>query len=269
MTDQPATPAAPEQGTLQAKAAELEATRAKAPTLRGELERYRGDLAVALPRAFPGGVARFERIVLTAVSKQPELAACTPRSIIGAAIQAAQLGLTPNLLGQCWILPYRDNKKGVVEAQFQIGWKGLVELAGRAGIRIDAETVYERDEFHYEYGLDPILRHRPADGDRGPAVRWYAVAHFRDGGKKFAVIDRQHVEKRRAASKSPDSPAWKTWYDEMAKGKAVRELCRTLVLSVEIAEALAVDEQVSDWRGRDDVIDVDPDTGEVIPPGGD
>ena len=243
---------------LQDKADQAAEARAQAPTAQGELERYRGNIAAALPPGFPGGVERFVRIARTAVSANPQLAACTPRSIVGAVIQAGQLGLTPNLMGQCWILPYRDKKTNTTQAQFQIGWKGLVELAGRAGIRIDAHTVHQHDDFRVEYGLDPILVHQPAFGSElGDAILWYAVAHFPDGTPpKFAVVDRPHVEKRRAASKSPDSPAWKDWYDEMALGKAVRELCRTLVLSVELHRALDADDRVIDVG---EVVDLEPD----------
>ena len=257
---------------LQQRAEAAAEERAKAPTVTQELDRYQGNIAAALPPGFPGGVQRFARIVRTAVSANPQLAGCTPRSIVGAAIQAAQLGLTPNLMGQCWILPYRDNKKGVIQAQFQLGWKGLVELAGRAGIHIDANTVHEHDDFSFSYGLKPELVHRPALGDnRGRSILWYAVAHFTDGApSKFAVVDRAHVDKRRAASKSPNSPAWTDWYDEMAIGKAVRELCRTLVLSVELATALHVDDQVIDvaqvvdLTSDDNDTEADDDRGDVI-----
>lgn len=257
---------------LQQRAEAAAEERAKAPTVTQELERYQGNMAAALPPGFPGGVQRFARIVRTAVSANPQLAGCTPRSIVGAAIQAAQLGLTPNLMGQCWILPYRDNKKGVIQAQFQLGWKGLVELAGRAGIHIDANTVHEHDDFSFSYGLAPELTHRPALGaDRGRSILWYAVAHFTDGApSKFAVVDQAHVDKRRAASKSPNSPAWTDWYDEMAIGKAVRELCRTLVLSVELATALRVDDtvidvdQVIDLTGDDSDPEPDDDRADVI-----
>lgn len=223
------------------------------------------DIMRALPQGYVGGAERFARTVLTCVARDPNLLKCSPQSIIGAAMQAAQLGLTPGVLGEAWLIPYGG------ECTFQLGYKGLVSLASRAGIAIQAYTVYERDEFDYTLGLDPTLRHKPASGDRGKGVHWYAVARDRDSGRLmgFAVLDRHQVDKRRKANRGK-SPAWDNWYDEMALSKAVREVCRLLPLSVEMGTAIAsdgvvrndVDGQAEDYAATyqdDDVID-----GEVV-----
>lgn len=76
----------------------------------------------AIKKAVPGVITpeRFSRIVLTALSSNPELANCTPRSFCGAMMQAAQLGLEPNTpLGEAYLIPYRNH--GQLECQFQIG----------------------------------------------------------------------------------------------------------------------------------------------------
>lgn len=236
-------------------------------TVRQELEAARPAIEAALPRGFPGGRDRFERIVLTAVRLSPGLARCTPVSILGAALQAAQLGLTPGALGECWLIPYRNKDTGLEEASFQLGWKGLVALASRSGIRITGAAVHEADQFDYELGLEPRLTHRPAGGDRGAPVYWYAIARDANTGAlvDFAVIDREAVEKRRKASKVPNSPAWREWYSEMALGKAARELARFLPMTVEMANAIAsdglvrreltgeADEHVADYIDVDEV----------------
>ncbi len=204
--------------------------------IRSAVEINRREIENALPDGYVGGPERFARTVLTCVARDPKLLSCTPQSVIGAAMQAAQLGLTPGVLGEAWLVPYRD------QCTFQVGVRGLISLAARSGIVIQAHTVHERDEFHHELGLEPILRHVPAHGDRGKSVAWYAVA--RDRTTKdllgFQVIDRAHVDKRRALNRG-SSPAWDGWYDEMALGKAVREVCRFLPLSVEMATAMASD----------------------------
>jgi recombination protein RecT len=205
--------------------------------LKREVELYSGEIRRALPTGYPGGAERFARTVLTAVAtdKTGNLVKCSPRSICGAALQAAQLGLSVGVMGEAWLVPYGS------EATFQLGYKGLIALASRSGITITAHTVHQADEFEYELGLEPRLRHIPARGDRGPSVLWYAVGRERATGAllNFAVVDREHVEKRRRTNRGK-SPAW-DWYDEMAMTKAVRELCRFLPLSVEMAVALASD----------------------------
>jgi recombination protein RecT len=158
-------------------------------------------------------------------------------------MQAAQLGLTPGVLGEAWIIPYR-NRHGGYDASFQIGWRGMVALAARAQLRVTGAVVHERDEFDWELGLNPQLIHKPHKGDRGRATHWYAIVRDMDTGQLagFAVLDRTMVEKRRKVSKSPDSPAWRDWYDEMALGKAAREALRFAPLTVEMGTAFASEE---------------------------
>ena len=89
-------------------------------------------------------------------------------SFLGALMNAAQLGLEPNTpLGQAYLIPYRN--KGKLECQFQIGYKGLIDMVYRnENIQtVQAQCVYENDDFQYELGLDPKLVHKPALKDRG------------------------------------------------------------------------------------------------------
>ena len=98
--------------------------------LKDYVKLYEGEIAKALPSVMTPD--RFTRMMLSAVSATPKLAECTPKSFLGAMMNAAQLGLEPNTpLGQAYILPYSN--KGVMEAQFQIGYKGLIDLAYRSG----------------------------------------------------------------------------------------------------------------------------------------
>lgn len=111
---------------------------------------------------------RFTRMALSALNTTPKLNECTPMSFLAALMNAAQLGLEPNTpLGQAFLIPY--NNKGEMECQFQLGYKGLIDLSYRNPNMqiITAHTVYENDEFEYELGLNPCLNHRPTLGERG------------------------------------------------------------------------------------------------------
>lgn len=229
-----------------AKAIDTARRNPEAPSLRMELERSRSAIDAALPDHFPGGAERFIRIVQTAVRLTPDLAKCTPMSIIGAAMQSAQLGLTPGVLGEAWLIPYKNGKTGQYEASFQVGWKGLLVLANRSRLRLMGATVHERDYFEWELGLEPKLRHKPARDNRGPAIYWYAVVRDADTGQLvgFAVVDREHVERRRQSGRSANSPAWRDWYDEMALTKAAREALRMAPLSIEMSGALMAEDRV-------------------------
>ena len=178
-----------------------------------------GEIRKALPSVITP--ERFTRMVLSAISTNPKLGDCTPNSFLGAMMNAAQLGLEPNTpLGQAYILPYMN--KGVMEAQFQIGYKGLIDLAYRSGEVevIQSHIVYENDEFDCEYGLEPKLSHKPASSNRGNPIKVYAVFKTKSGGFGFEVMSmddvREHAAKYSKAYGTSYSP-WKTNFEEMAK----------------------------------------------------
>lgn len=268
-----------------AQSAAVEVVPPPPPTpIRSELTRARPAIEAALPPGFTGGADRFVRIVLTAVRMNPDLNKCTVQSVLGAAMQAAQLGLTPGVLGECWIIPRRNSKTGQLEAQYQNGWKGLAALAWRAGFVVQAHAVHEGDTFDYWYGLDPGLLHKPGrPGERGEPVQWYAVIRDRAADRVvgFAVVDRTHVDKRRDAGAGPKGPgpAWREWYSEMAIGKAVREALRTAPMTTELAAAVAseglvrteLDGQAEEWaltetpRGLAGPDELELDSEEVAP----
>lgn len=131
-----------------------------------------------IARALPGVITpeRFTRMALNALNNTTKLAEYTQISFLGALMRAAQLGLEPNTpLGQAYLIPYKN--KGVLECQFQIGYKGLLDLVYRNEMvqTVQAQIVYENDEFHYSLGLNSDLVHVPALSDRGEAVAFYAL----------------------------------------------------------------------------------------------
>src|SRR5262245_14365 len=117
---------------------------------RVALEKKQGQLAQLLPRHVSR--QRITRILLTEAWKTPALLDCTPVSLWGAIFQAAQLGLEPGGgLGHCYLIPFRDNRRGVTTCTFVPGYKGYVELAHRSGrvAKIGARVAYAGDEFDY------------------------------------------------------------------------------------------------------------------------
>lgn len=187
---------------------------------------------------------------MTTIRTTPELRQADVASLLGGVMQAAQLGLEPGLLGQCYLLPFKNNRKGITEVQFIIGYKGMIDLARRSGHiqSIYAHAVYENDEFEYELGLNPTLKHVPSfDSDRGEFLGSYAVAHFKDGGYQMEFMPKAEIEKRRNASpggRSKYSP-WNNYYEEMANKTVIRHMWNYLPISVEIQEAVQHDEGVA------------------------
>ena len=200
----------------------------------------------ALPSVLTG--ERFTRMVLTAMSTTPELMQCSRGSFLGAMMQAAQLGVEPNTpLGQAYLIPYKNH--GRLECQFQLGYKGLIDLAYRSGeiTDIQAHEVHEADLFEFEYGLDPKLKHVPAMKDRGPVVAYYAVFHTKSGGHSFLVMSvddiQEHKRKFSKAAGSGFSP-WNTNFDSMAKKTVLKQLLKYAPIKTEFTRALGADETI-------------------------
>lgn len=214
-----------------------------APTLKGTLQTMMPQFAKALPSVITP--ERFTRIATTALTKNPQLAECTPASFFGSLLSAAQLGLEPNTqLGQAYLIPYRNYKTGAVECQFQVGYRGLIELAHRSGElkSIEAHCVYENDDFEYELGLEPVLKHKPAMEHRGKIVWVYAVYHLVNGGYGFEVMSVDDINNHRAKfSKAKNSP-WDTNWEEMAKKTVVKKALKYAPMSSEFIRATSSDE---------------------------
>jgi recombination protein RecT len=209
-----------------------------AQTIAAYLKKMGPEIEKALPPHM--NADRMARIALTTIRTNPKLLECSLPSLMGAVMQAAQLGLEPGLVGHCYIIPYGK------EATFIIGYKGMIDLARRSGNieSIYAHAVYENDDFDYEYGLHPKLVHRPSMGERGGFIGAYAVAHFKDRGYQFEFMPRSEIDKRKQRSKSHKNGPWVTDYEEMAKKTVVRHMWKYLPISIEIQQMAAQDEVI-------------------------
>ena len=274
-------------GIIQKAAAQkTEVTTAKAPkTIKDYVKSMEGEIAKALPSVITP--ERFTRMVFTALSANPQLQQCTPQSFLGAMMTAAQLGVEPNTpLGQAYLLPYCN--KGTLECQFQLGYKGLIDLAYRSGEvqSIQAHTVYENDEFSYEFGLEPKLVHKPAVSDRGEPIAFYAVFRTKDGGYGFDVMSvddiRAHAAKYSKSYGTGFSP-WKTSFTEMAQKTVLKRVLKYAPLKTDFVRGIAQDETVHKTIGADMTMEesmqiesegsvsdtyeyVDDETGEITQP---
>ncbi len=236
--------------TIQKATAKKPST-AQSPTMQAYIKRMDGEIAKALPSVMTPD--RFSRIVLSALSTNPELGHTTPTSFLAAMMTCAQLGLEPNTpLGQAYLIPYNNYKTNVKECQFQLGYKGLIDLAYRSGqvSIIQAQTVCENDEFEYELGLEPKLRHVPARTNRGKAILYYAMFKTKDGGFGFDVMSVEDVNEVRKRSKAKSGP-WVTDFDAMAKKTVLKRCLKYAPLKTEFMREVARDETVSNEIDRD------------------
>lgn len=196
----------------------------------------KGQIQAALPKHVSAD--RIARIALTALRNSPKLGNCSPQSFLGSLMVASQLGLEPNTpLGQCYLIPYG------LECQFQLGYKGILDLAYRTGLysMIYAAEVYEGDEFEYELGLNKKLNHVPKKGVKtGQPIAYYAVYKLKDGTGDFSLMWKEEVEAHgKKFSKSYNNGPWKTNFSAMAKKTCIIDVLKYAPKSIEVAQALS------------------------------
>jgi recombination protein RecT len=193
------------------------------------------------------------RVTATAIRSTPKLQECDPISFLGALMTCASLGLQPNtVMGHAYLIPFKNNKKGITEVQLVVGYRGLIDLARRSGhiTTISAHIHYSDDiEWVYQEGSDPKLIHVPGDQE-GQPLHAYAIAQFRDGGFAQIVLPWKQVMKIRDGSQgwqtavkfgSTKNSPWFTHEAAMAKKTAIRALAKYLPLSVEFQDAIQID----------------------------
>lgn len=214
------------------------------PALQQYIKQMENEIKKALPSVITP--ERFTRIILSALSTNPKLAETTPQSFLGAMMTAAQLGVEPNTpLGQAYLIPYRN--KGVMECQFQLGYKGLIDLAYRSGdiSIIQAQVVYSEDSFTYSFGLEPTLKHIPTASNRGEPLYVYAVFKTREGGYGFEVMSIEEIRSfAQKYSKSYENGPWKTNFEEMAKKTVLKRLLKYAPLKTDFLRGLVQDETI-------------------------
>ena len=197
-------------------------------SLRDVVVAMQDDIAKALPKVITP--ERFTRIALSALSNNPKLYECSKLSFLGALMNSAQLGLEPNTpLGQAYLIPYYNNKEKRLECQFQIGYKGLLDLAYRSGeiSMVQAYIVYENDTFEYELGIEPILKHKPAPSNRGNMTYAYAMFKLKNGGQSFIVMSKDDIlNYGKRYSKTFNAGPWQTDFEAMAKKTVLKQLLK-------------------------------------------
>jgi len=199
---------------------------------------------IALPKHIDG--KRFQRIALTVLRTNEKLQQCNPYSVIGALMKAAQLGLEPDLLGQCYLIPFGN------ECQFIVGYQGLIELVIRTGkvSKIQAQIVYENDTFECTFGDGGRLFHQPNyDSDRGKVRGAYCYVALTGGISFYEFMSTSEIEKIRDkySKNKGDNSIWKNSPEEMFKKTVIRRAFKMLPKSTDyrsVNDTLNADYQV-------------------------
>jgi recombination protein RecT len=221
------------------------------------LERSRPQIGHLVPK---DNVERVVRVARTAYLTNPAIQRCTPLSILSAVLRACELNLEPGgALQHAYLVPYG------ADCQFQLGYRGMLELARRSGQfrSIDARVVRQEDRFELSFDPEPTLKHVPVlHGEAGEITHAYAYARLIDGSLVVSVMTRAEVESIRKKG-SANSPAWRDHWSEMAAKTVLKRMLKRQPCSVTIREALESDTEglspaAAGW-------DDEPDFAEGVP----
>lgn len=218
-------------------------------------EGFRG----ALPAHIP--VERFKKVLINAINTNPKLLGADRRTLFMSAMKAATDGLVPDGREGALVI-YSTKQKDANGGEHWIDavqWMPMI-----AGIRKkvrnsgeiatwDAHVVYEKDEFAYELGDDPFIKHKPAlDGDPGKIVAAYSVAVLKSGEKSREVMTVAQIERIRSLSKSKDKGPWKDHYSEMCRKTVARRHSKVLPMSTDLDDLLRRDDALYDMHSAGD-----------------
>lgn len=208
--------------------------------LRHELEAMTEQFQAALPEHIP--VARFKRVVMTALQNNPELVKCTRSSLWNSCMRAAQDGLLP------------DGREGaMVPFKGVATWLPMV-FGIRKKVRNSKEistwevhAVYEKDNFAYELGDQPFIRHKPycEKGSPGELVAAYSVVVMKDGSISREVMSAWEIDQVRHSSRGSNTP-WNVpeHYPEMCKKTVAKRHSKVLPMSSDLDDLIRRDDEL-------------------------
>lgn len=203
---------------------------------------------------------------LTAVvANDAKLQACEPVTLMYAALKATalRLPLDPNL-GQAYIIPYKNNRERKTEAQFQIGWKGFIQLAIRSGQfqAINTTEIREGELQGYNLMTGEVNVQAVADRENKPIIGYLAYFKLTNGFAKSLYMTAEEIEQHATRysqsyrGKFKDSSLWSTDKDAMAKKTVLKLLLnRYAPLSVDMQNAVQADQSVLRGDGKLDYVD--------------
>ena len=239
---------------------------------------------------------RFISSIVSAVQVTPALQECTNPSILSAALLGEALNLSPSpQLGQFYMVPFDNKKKGVKEAQFQLGYKGYVQLAERSGYykKLNVLAIKEGELVRYDPLNEEIevnLIEDDVEREETPAMGYYAMFEYENGFRKTLYWSKKkmlaHAEKysqafkRNGGAKSlelleqgkiPEKEMWKYssfWFKDF-DGMAMKTMLRQLIskwgiMSIDLQTAVDKDMAVIHEDGSAEYVENEQEEENVV-----
>lgn len=171
------------------------------------------------------------------INLNEKLRSCSHISMLQAFYKCCEYGLDPaSSLGQAWMIPYAGR------IDFQIGYRGWLKLLFNNPMvaNVYSYAVYEGDEFSYELGMNPNVKHIPAQGsqNKDTLIASYGIVKFANGESQIKVCWRDEIDESKNASRSSmkaDSP-WNKYFEAMAIVVPIRKMGKNLGLPLKVED---------------------------------
>lgn len=221
---------------------------------------------------------QFVTSIISAVSTNPQLAECDNASIVSAALLGQALNLSPSpQLGLFYLVPFNDNKRGCKVAQFQIGYKGYIQLAIRSGQykKLNVLAIKEGELIKYDpldEDIEVKLIENEEEREKAETIGYYAMFEYLNGFRKTIYWSKQRMEAH-ALKYSMGYRAKKgyTFWEKDFDGMAYKTMLRQLIskwgiMSIDLTmqKALESDMAVINDNGTYDYVDNNEMVNEVI-----
>lgn len=224
---------------------------------------------------------RFISAVVSAVQTNPGLQECTNQSILSAALLGESLKLSPSpQLGQYYIVPFNDKDRGKV-AQFQLGYKGYIQLAIRSGqykklnvLAIKAGELVKFDPLNEE--IEVKLIEDEEQRESAETIGYYAMFEYTNGFRKALYWSKKKMEAhalkysqgyKNDKKKGTAYTFWSKDFDGMAYKTMLRQLISKWgIMSIDMASAIDADMAIINEDGTKDYVDNDPDVIDMEQP---
>lgn len=211
---------------------------------------------------------RFISAIVSAVNTNPALQECTNQSILSGALLGESLKLSPSpQLGQYYLVPFNDRNKGKV-AQFQLGYKGYIQLAIRSGQykKLNVLAIKEGELIRFDPLNEEIevrLIEDEEEREQANTIGYYAMFEYTNGFRKAIYWSKRKMEAHALKySKGYQAKKGYTFWEKDFDGMAYKTMLRQLIskwgiMSIDMASAIDSDMAVINEDGTKDYVDND------------
>lgn len=182
----------------------------------------------------------FQKFALKVYESNEKFKECDNNTFLASLVKSINLGLEPNTpLGHSYLYPKTID--GVDVVSFVLGYRGLIELVHK-GTNVQgvvANTVYSKDYFDIDYGIERTLTHKPnLKGSRGEVIGYYALINYYPSGSNFVFMTKEEIENHRDKYVVTTDSIWNIDFEAMAKKTVIKKLLKYTPINIDIQRAV-------------------------------